>query len=170
MSHNSLRPLRSYNSLRSVRFHNSLRPTKRFLNSLRPVRCHNFLRTVSGKMPQLPQTSGTLLVWDLSDLRELWGITDLSGLWTEICRVPSNWICCTHPRTIKEHHNAFIWGLRRTILKFASRKFGHSFFPITSAGGPKNDQFGVDFPHWLNMRYWISSIWCSSPNFGEGKF
>ena len=46
------------------------------------------------------------------------------NLWSEISRVPRNWICCTHPRTITDHHNAFLWGLRRAMLKFASQKFG----------------------------------------------
>ena len=52
---------------------------------------------------------------------------------SEICRVPGNWICCTHPRTIKDQHNAFLCGLSWAMFKFASWKVdigpGNVFFP-----------------------------------------
>ena len=38
-----------------------------------------------------------------------------NSLRSEICRDPRNGIRCTHLRTIKDHNNAFIWGLRRAI-------------------------------------------------------
>ncbi len=65
----------------------------------------------------------------ISDKIFLTKSTKAHRLWSEICRIPRNWIRCTHPRTIKDHHNAFIWGLRRAVLKFDSRKVGRKFFP-----------------------------------------
>ena len=44
-------------------------------------------------------------------------------------------------KTIKNHHNAFLWSLRKAILKVASRKIGRIFFPILCTGQSEKHQF-----------------------------
>ncbi len=42
-------------------------------------------------------------------------------------KVPKFDFRCTHPRTSRDHNNAFLWGVRRHILKFARMKVGRTW-------------------------------------------
>ncbi len=83
--------------------------------------------------PKAVYSSGHFFILT-TNLSKVYFGCNIISLRSEICRVPRNWIRCTHHRTILDHLNAFIWGLRRAILKFASRKVGRKFFPINSTG------------------------------------
>ncbi len=52
---------------------------------------------------------------------------------------PKFGFCCTHPRTSRDHNSAFLWGVRRHILKFATLKVGRTSL----------DQIGVFQNHML---------------------
>ncbi len=67
------------------------------------------------------------------------------SLRSEICRTFRIQVGCTHARTIKNHHNAFLWSLQKATLKVGSQKIGRIFFPILCTGRSEKHEFWVDF-------------------------
>ena len=123
----------------------------------------------------IPYVKGTAILLRIRNLtheiptaRLIWSPTRLpsrllsigclhSSLWSEICRALRNWIRCTHPRTIKDHRNAF------RLPPDPSEKC-IVVVPICSGMGAMSFNFWVlriveYMGRWIETSAFVESIW-----------